>query len=679
MTLILPQNHSQNHAQNHVQLHTQTNLPSDPHTAQAIPGNTFMPQGADALLRAALRLLPRVFGPVAMLVCGLLLWTRVEPGFGAQVHAALSDIAIGAWMLAIGAAAISLWTVGHYDALVHKAAGTGVAPARARRAGRRAIAIGQAAGFGTITGAMVRWRSLPEMGLVDLSKFSVVVSLSFMAAWAVVTGSAALLVWGGLAGLLVIIAAILVVRKLPLPRLPVLPYLRRAHIGGLLIWTLLDTVAAAVVLWAFLPADIVLTPGLFFLAYLVALGAGMISQSPGGLGAFELALIGLLPQADPAALVAAALGYRLVYHIGPAALALLLLVRAPEMPPASDMRLDAAPRAERARHLAPHPDWGLTSQGAALLMAPGKRAGWMIRQAPFTLVGLGPALNRPCVSALALMAQAQGHIALLYKCSGAEAAVARRAGWSVMAVCREAVLDPGSFDLNGPALRQLRRKLRSAEKAGLTVQSPSGSLPLDAMEAVNRDWANAHGGERGFSMGRFDGANVQDQAVILGYQNGRLVGFASFHKTAAGWGLDLMRHTADAPSGTMQALVAGGIDAAKSAGVTHLSLAASLIVPKWPGLLDKALTSQRKSAAGLHQFKSSFGPRWITRYAASPTDARLTFGLACVTWAIHRRRPGLGTDFEFELADLTCDGPLEQASRDIPTLLGHSPVVTRID
>ncbi|SMY07646.1 phosphatidylglycerol lysyltransferase domain-containing protein [Flavimaricola marinus] len=625
------------------------------------------------------RLLPRLFGPVMMIVCGLLLFQKTEPGFGSEVVTALADIAPGAWLLAIVAAIVSLWAVGHYDAIVHSAAGTRIAPARARAAGRRAIAVGQAVGFGTITGALVRWRSLPELGLVDLTKFSVAVSLSFMAAWAVIAGSMAVIVWGGVAGSVLLLGICLLGARLPIPKLPGLPYLRRAHLGGLLVWTLVDTLAAAIVLWAFLPMEFSSSLPLFFFAYLAALGAGMISQSPGGIGAFELTLIALLPHSDPAALLAATLGYRLVYHIGPAILALVILIRPARQPRVGNMQLDLSINSDRARRIAAHPDWGLMGQGACVLLSGASQHGWMVRQAPGTLAAIGPALRRPELSELALAARMRGRIPLLYKCSDREAAAARQAGWSTMVVAMEAMLDPTEFCLDRPALRQLRRKLRGSEKAGVTVEAEPCALPLHEMAEINREWAHAHGGERGFSMGRFCTDLIGDQAVMLAWQNERLVGFATFHKTAAGWGLDLMRHRTDAPSGTMQALVAAGISAAKSESVAHLSLAACPIVPHWPGLLDRLLTKHRKAAAGLTQFKSSFAPRWEPRYAASRDPVCLMAGLAAVTWAVHRPAPTGQSDFRFELERPTCEASPTPALRDIPTLNGPTAGMSRLD
>lgn len=58
--------------------------------------------------------------------------------------------------------------------------------------------------------------------------------------------------------------------------------------------------------------------------YLVAVVAGLVSSVPAGLGVFEWSLLKLLPGVTPAALLAAALAYRITYYAVPLALATLM-------------------------------------------------------------------------------------------------------------------------------------------------------------------------------------------------------------------------------------------------------------------------------------------------------------------------------------------------------------------
>jgi phosphatidylglycerol lysyltransferase len=85
-------------------------------------------------------------------------------------------------VLAAAATWISFRAVAGYDLTLHRHLATGIAPDRARRAGFAAIAIGQIVGLGVVTGTLVRWRLLPELGLLGAARLSLLVAVSFLAA-----------------------------------------------------------------------------------------------------------------------------------------------------------------------------------------------------------------------------------------------------------------------------------------------------------------------------------------------------------------------------------------------------------------------------------------------------------------------------------------------------------------
>ena len=85
-----------------------------------------------------------------------------------------------------------------------------------------------------------------------------------------------------------------------------------------------DNAVAAAIIWLLLPPGTVhyLT---FVGAYAVAAVIGLISSVPGGAGVFEGSISAILPNADPAPLAAAFLGYRLAYYLLPLLVACLAL------------------------------------------------------------------------------------------------------------------------------------------------------------------------------------------------------------------------------------------------------------------------------------------------------------------------------------------------------------------
>ena len=85
-----------------------------------------------------------------------------------------------------------------------------------------------------------------------------------------------------------------------------------------------DNGTAAAIIWLLLPAGAVHYTT-FVGAYAVAAVAGLISTVPAGAGVFEGSISGLLPNADPAPLAAAFVGYRLAYYVLPLIIASLAL------------------------------------------------------------------------------------------------------------------------------------------------------------------------------------------------------------------------------------------------------------------------------------------------------------------------------------------------------------------
>lgn len=237
----------------------------------------------------------------------------------------------------------------------------------------------------------------------------------------------------------------------------------------------------------------------------------------------------------------------------------------------------------------------------------------------------------------------------------------RAAGWQIAPVAEEVWLAPQEFGLDGPARAGLRRKLRKAHKAGVTVSTDRAALPFAAMGVIACDWAAARGGERGFSMGRYTPDYLRRQEVFLAWQNGRLIGFASFHANAHEWVLDLMRPAPDAPDGTMQALIAAAITQAAARGIRRLSLAALPPRAGWttgPAALIWRRVERDAGAAGLRQFKMSFAPRLSPRYIAAPSRSGLTLSATSLLHAVCRPRPLPGPQ---PRADAPRSGP---SSRD---------------
>ena len=624
---------------------------------------------AGSLGRAALRQLWPLGAAILFLV---LLGDRIAAIDLQAVGASLMRITPPQWIAATAATFVSFRALGQYDAVIHRFLGTGIGGAEAGRAGMTAIAISQVLGFGLVTGALVRWRMLPGLSLWQATRLTATVTGFFLAGSAFVAALAVLALPEGsgplsahwakavAAGLLVAMAggaAVAVAgprlrvfgRSLGLPPLPAL--------ARLLSLTAVDTVAAALALWALLPAGVAVAPGMVVAAYLVALGAALVLATPGGLGPFEVALLALLPGIGAEPLLATILAFRLVYFAAPALVALGLLALGPGataaraatpmlLPPATLTTPDLAGMIARAARA----EAGIVRQGehSVLLSADG-RNGWVVGRGSQALVALFDPFvpghgTGALIAALAGAARGGGRVPCLYKCSARSAAAARRIGWTVVPVAEEHWLCPaGAAGFGGPDHAGLRRKLRKAARAGVTVREAAPeALPLADMARISHRWAAERGGERGFSMGRWAPGYVAGQRVYLAHAGGRLVAFASFHEGAREWVLDLMRSAAEAPDGTMQALVAKAVGDAAGAGIARLSLAAlPCRAEAFTGLAARLRRRMERASglAGLARFKSGFAPRRQRLYVAAPSPVALLLAALDIAREIHMPAP----------------------------------------
>lgn len=554
-------------------------------------------------------------------VCFLLIADRLGEFDRSAILPTLAAFAWWQWAGAALATALSFAALGQYDTLFHRWLGTGITHRRGVFAGMSAIAIAQMAGFGLVTGTLARWRGLPELSMRDAFRLTNYVSFSFMAGLGLLaTLSVSLVTLGtahtALSGLVVVLTAAVLVIRLSLHPPKWLPF-AIPPLGLILrqmILTAIDVAFAAMALFIFLPDPTVLGPALLFTVFLLSLGAGLLSGVPGGVGPFELCLITLLPAVPAEDLITAVLAYRLVYYGLPAALGVIWVLTSRPAPTRPNLARPAKPVAVRAETeaLARQKGHGLVECGGAILhLAPATQ----------TLVAMGDpvpehALTPTTLHHLSQDAKARGLFPAFYKIGARSAARLRRHGWSVLRISEEATLDIAAFSTDGAKCRQLRRKLRRAEQAGVTVEEHH-RLPVKDMARVSASWVERNGDERGFSMGMFNPGTLHSQRCFLAYRDGRLVAFASFHHTPDEWALDLMRSAEGACDGTMHSLIVAAAEAAKKAGAKAMSLAA---VPlEQPGRLLRLV----QDMDGLRQFKLTFAPRLHPLYLAAPTRVHL--------------------------------------------------------
>lgn len=570
---------------------------------------------------------------------GVLLWllaARLDHIDPQAVRDLLFTLAPQQWALALLAVAASFVAVGGQERVLHRHLGTGISGAQAFAAGMASGAVSQAAGFGPLTGALIRWRLLPGLTLWQATRLSTAMTLGFLSALAVLASGALVafhatryeaLGWVIL-GVAALTALVSTLRPRWLPKPALWP--NALTIAAFLGWAALDLAALTLALWALFPAAHAPAFATLLPVVLLALGAGLASGAPAGVGAFEMVLIFFLPALPETALMAAVVAWRACFYALPALLGMGWAA--------------LSPRSAGPRHaLPPHPPT-LSRRAETALLHQGDLA--LTRSGPQTcltgttahlLVALFEPFPGPpdpaTLRALSRQARAQNRLPALYKTDARLAATARRAGWRSLRIAAEAVLNPPAFDLAGAAHATLRRKLRKAQQAGVTVTRGHDPHCPD-LAALNKSWSSLHKGERGFSMGRFAPDHIARQRLYVAWRAGQPIAFASFHSTAQEWTLDLMRHGTTLPDGTMQALILAAIEDARRHAIPRLSLAA---VPDLPERLARlAQRARLMPNTGLRRFKQGFAPRWEARYLCAPSLFTLALAGAEITAAIRR-------------------------------------------
>ncbi len=195
----------------------------------------------------------------------------------------------------------------------------------------------------------------------------------------------------------------------------------------------------------------------------------------------------------------------------------------------------------------------------------------------------------------------------------------------------EAIIETGSFSLEGRPIRKIRQSVTRLEKAGygcrLLALSDLDEATLTELEGVSERW-RAGSNERGFSMS-LDTLCQEDHGdtliVAARDADGTIRAFLhlvpSFGRQAVS--LSAMRRDRDTPNGLTEFLVVKAIEALSDRGIQEISLnfavfARLLHSPR--GVLQRVVRRVLSFADAffqierLYRFNAKFFPRWEPRY-----------------------------------------------------------------
>ncbi|MDR2871213.1 MAG: bifunctional lysylphosphatidylglycerol flippase/synthetase MprF [Xanthomonadaceae bacterium] len=264
-----------------------------------------------------------------------------------QLIEAIRRVPAGSLILALLATAVSYTALTGYDRSAIRYVGAKVRYRVVAETSFIAYALTNTIGLGVFTGGAVRMRLYSAAGM-SVGQVSRAIAFNAVAFGLGITMIGSLGVWldaaalskllhvsaGGLrvlAGLTVVAIAGLIVwcgrgREVRLLGRWSLSLPMTSLALQQLLWSAIDIIATAAVLWVLLPSGAISFPAFvgFFAAAIIL---GVISHIPGGIGVFEtVMLVALGNQVPPEALVGALVLYRLIYYIIPLLLALFLLL-----------------------------------------------------------------------------------------------------------------------------------------------------------------------------------------------------------------------------------------------------------------------------------------------------------------------------------------------------------------
>jgi phosphatidylglycerol lysyltransferase len=211
----------------------------------------------------------------------------------------------------------------------------------------------------------------------------------------------------------------------------------------------------------------------------------------------------------------------------------------------------------------------------------------------------------------------------------------RKAGFDVLCIGQEGMVDLQNFTLEGKPAKDLRYTYNRFTRFGYQAQIHEPPLPdslLAELRSISDEWLKMmHGSEKRFSLGWFEQDYVRNSLVMtIHTPEGPISAFANINSEYQKneLAVDLMRRRQDAESGTMDYLFVSLFLWAKSKGYETFNLGLSGLsgVGETPGdpAVERALhyiyehINQFYNFKGLHEFKEKFHPIWSPRYLIYP-------------------------------------------------------------
>lgn len=251
------------------------------------------------------------------------------------------------------------------------------------------------------------------------------------------------------------------------------------------------------------------------------------------------------------------------------------------------------------------------------------------------------ASRRAAIAEFRRLAESQHCTPVFYQIGPEDLSLYLDHGFSLFKLGEIARVDLVNFSMKGKANEDKRGAMNRGNRLGLSYQlipPPFDQAFITDLRTVSDDWLGDKPAEKSFSLGNFDVDYLQRAPVaIVRDAEQRLIAFASILPSYGHndeYSIDLMRHRADAPGGTMDYLFVRLMQDALAQGYRWFSLGMAPL----SGVGDTPWANTAEQLArlafehgnrfynykGLKAFKDKWNPAWHSMYLAYPPDTRLS-------------------------------------------------------
>ncbi len=257
------------------------------------------------------------------------------------------------------------------------------------------------------------------------------------------------------------------------------------------------------------------------------------------------------------------------------------------------------------------------------------------------LVAMGDPACTPPVMASAIadfrqFAERYNHTPIFYQVDEAHLHHYHDCGFSLLKLGEKARVPLEAFSLSGKRNEDLRSAINRGQRLGLRLEILQHPLPeplWTRLREISDEWlATKPGGEKTFSVGRFDRAYLQWMPIVVVRQQEEVVAFANLVSSFGSHeeiGIDLMRHADAAPSGTMDFLFVRLMQESRAQGYRWFDLGMAPLSgvggQAWARHNERLIRMIYEYGdafyhyKGLRHYKEKFNPHWRSLYLAYPS------------------------------------------------------------